>query len=112
MAPPLARANPRDTQIHSAAGPEAFATQPLSLCFGPAFGVNLTPVAPGARLTVACLGPVAAAFTDGESLLPRSDWHTHAANPAVHRDGVPAFPTNSPPGVGSTASRNSGSSRP
>lgn len=99
MAPPLARANPRDTRIHSAAGPEASATQPLSLCLGPAFVVNLTSVAPGVRLTVAPLGPVAAAFTDGESLLPRSDWRKHAANSAVHRDGLPAFPTNPLPGV-------------
>ena len=78
-----------DAQIHFAAGPETIDTKPLALCLGPAWVVNLTPVAPRALLTVAQLGAVAEKFIDGESLLLRTDWHRHAADPAVYRDGLP-----------------------
>ncbi|MCX6942932.1 MAG: cyclase family protein [Verrucomicrobia bacterium] len=78
-----------DTQIHSAAGPETIDTKPLSLCLGPASVANLTPVAPGTLLTVAHLGSLATTFTNGESLLLRTDWYRHAANPAIYRDGLP-----------------------
>ncbi len=81
-----------DTQIHSEAGPETIDTKPLASCLGPACVVNLThpaPLAPGTLLTVAHLGPVATTFVDGESLLLRTDWHRHVANPALYRDGLP-----------------------
>ena len=34
-------------------------------------------------------GAVAENFTDGESLLLRTDWHKHAADSALYRDGLP-----------------------
>ena len=51
--------------------------------------MNLAPVTPRALLSVAHLGAVAAKFTAGESLLLRTDWHQHVANPAMYRDGLP-----------------------
>ena len=56
-----------DAQIHFDAGAETIDTKPLTLCFGPAWVVNLTPVAPRTLLTVAHLGAIAGTFTDGES---------------------------------------------
>lgn len=78
-----------DAQFHFAAGPETIDTKPISLCLGPAWVVNLTPIAPRALLTVAHLGAVASRFTAGESLLLRTDWHHHAADPSIYRDGLP-----------------------
>ena len=78
-----------DAQIHFEAGPETIATKPLDLCLGPAWVVNLTPLAPRTLLTVAHLGEVAAKFIDGESLLLRTDWHRHAADSTIYRDGLP-----------------------
>jgi arylformamidase len=78
-----------DSQIHFGAGPETIDTKPLSLCLGPATVVNLAPLAPRTLLTVAHLGAVATTFTPGESLLLRTDWHKHAADPALYRDALP-----------------------
>lgn len=78
-----------DAQFHFGAGPETIDTKPLSLCMGPAWVVNLTPTAPRTLLTVAHLGAVAQTFVAGESLLLRTDWHRHAADPAIYRDGLP-----------------------
>ena len=78
-----------DAQIHFAAGPETIDTKSLAHCLGPAWVVNLTPTAPRTLLTVAHLGDVAARFAPGDSLLLRTDWHRHAADPALYRDGLP-----------------------
>lgn len=78
-----------DAQIHFGAGPETIDTKPLSLCLGPATVVNLAPLAPRTLLAVAHLGAVATTFAAGESLLLRTDWHKHAADPALYRDGLP-----------------------
>jgi kynurenine formamidase len=78
-----------DAQLHFAAGPETIDTKPLTQCLGPATVVNLTPLAPRTLLTVAHLGPVAITFHAGDSLLLRTDWHRHAADPAIYRDGLP-----------------------
>ena len=78
-----------DAQIHFAAGAETIDTKPLSLCLGPAWLVNLCPIPPRTVLTVAHLGEVAGNFSPGESLLLRTDWHQHVADPAVYRDGLP-----------------------
>jgi kynurenine formamidase len=78
-----------DAQFHFAAGAETIDTKPLSQCLGPAWVANLTPTAPRALLTVAHLGPLATNFPVGESLLLRTDWHKHAADPATYRDGLP-----------------------
>lgn len=78
-----------DAQLHFAAGPETIDTKPLAQCLGPAWVVNLTPTAPRTLLTVAHLGAVAAQFAPGESLLLRTDWHRHVADPALYRDGLP-----------------------
>lgn len=78
-----------DAQAHFAAGPETIDTKPLSHCLGPAWVVNLTPTAPRALLTVAHLGTLADRCPAGESLLLRTDWHKHAADAAVYRDGLP-----------------------
>ncbi len=78
-----------DAQVHFAAGPETIDTKPLSLCLGPAWLVHLVPTAPRTLLTVAHLGDVAARFVAGESLLLRTDWHRHATDAAVYRDGLP-----------------------
>jgi kynurenine formamidase len=78
-----------DAQIHFDAGAETIDTKSLSLCLGPAWVANLTPIAPRTLLTVAHLGAVAQNFTDGECLLLRTDWHKHAADSALYRDGLP-----------------------
>jgi arylformamidase len=78
-----------DSQLHFGAGPETIDTKPLTKCLGPATVVNLAPLAPRALITVAHLGAVATTFRQGESLLLRTDWHKHAADPAVYRDGLP-----------------------
>ncbi len=78
-----------DSQLHFDAGPETIDTKPLEKCLGPACVVNLTPLAPRTLLTVAHLGSVAQTFNPGESLLLRTDWHLHAADPALYRDGLP-----------------------
>jgi kynurenine formamidase len=78
-----------DAQIHFDAGPETIDTKPLSFCLGPAWVVNLTPLAPRTLITVGHLGEVAAKFTAGDSLLLRTDWHEHVSEPAVYRDGLP-----------------------
>ncbi|MDZ4688298.1 MAG: cyclase family protein [Planctomycetaceae bacterium] len=78
-----------DAQLHFDAGPETIDTKPLARCLGPAWIVNLTPVAPRTVLTVAHLGAVATDFTAGECLLLRTDWYKHATDPAIYRDGLP-----------------------
>ncbi|MBL9200461.1 MAG: cyclase family protein [Opitutaceae bacterium] len=78
-----------DSQFHFGAGPETIDTKPLEKCVGPATVVNLAPLAPRTLLAVAHLGAVATTFPGGESLLLRSDWHKHAADPALYRDGLP-----------------------
>lgn len=78
-----------DAQVHFGAGPETIDTKPLAQCVGPAWVVNLTPTAPRALLTVADLGPIAARFAPGDSLLLRTDWHRHVENPALYRDALP-----------------------
>jgi kynurenine formamidase len=81
-----------DAQLQFEAGPGTIDTKPLTSCLGPASVVNLThptPLAPRTLLTVAHLGPVASSFIDGESLLLRTDWHKHVADPALYRDGLP-----------------------
>jgi kynurenine formamidase len=78
-----------DSQIHFGAGPETIDTKPLEKCLGPATVVNLAPLAPRTLLTVAHLGAAAQSFAAGESLLLRTDWHRHAADPAIYRDGLP-----------------------
>jgi kynurenine formamidase len=78
-----------DSQIHFGAGPETIDTKPLEKCLGPATVVNLTPFAPRMLLTIAHLGAIANNFPAGDSLLLRTDWHKHAADPAIYRDGLP-----------------------
>jgi len=78
-----------DSQLHFDAGPETINTKPLSLCMGSAWVVNLVPTASRALLTVAHLGTIAEKFSPGDSLLLRTDWHKHAADPALYRDGLP-----------------------
>ena len=56
---------------------------------GPAWVVPLVPTLPRARLTVAHLGAIAEKFSPGDSLLLRTDWHKHVADPAIYRDGLP-----------------------
>ncbi len=78
-----------DAQIHFGAGPETIDTKPLSLCMGPAWVVPLVPTLPRALLAVTHLGTVAEKLLPGDSLLLRTDWHKHAADPAIYRDGLP-----------------------
>ena len=78
-----------DGQLRFGAGAETIDTKPLTQCVGPTWVVNLTPTAPRALLTVADLGAVAAKFQPGDSLLLRTDWHRHAADPALNRDALP-----------------------
>ena len=78
-----------DAQLHFGAGAETIDTKPLTQCVGPAWVVNLTPTAPRSLLTVADLGDVAVKLQPGDSLLLRTDWHRHAADPALYRDALP-----------------------
>lgn len=78
-----------DAQVHSQAGPETVDLIPLERCLGPAWVANCTPIAPRALLTIGHLGPVAEALRPGDSLLLRTDWHRHAGDTALYRDGLP-----------------------
>ena len=79
----------RDTPSHSAAGPVTIGPPAARDLPRPRLGRQPSPPVPGPRLTVAPLGPVAAPFIDGESILLRTDWHRHASRPARYRDGLP-----------------------
>ena len=79
----------RNTPFHSAAGPETIAPPSRSRSASTPPRSSTSPAAAGPRLTAAPLGPVAAPFSDGESILLRTDWHRHASRPARYRDGLP-----------------------
>lgn len=78
-----------DARIHFAVDEETIDTIPLERGLGPAWVMQLAPIAPRTLLTVAHLGAVADTFAPGDSLLLRTDWHRHAADPALYRDGLP-----------------------
>lgn len=78
-----------DAPIHFAAGPGTIDQTPLTTCIGPAWVIDLRGCAPQALHTVADLGPVAAAFQPGDSLLLHTGWSAHVDNPALYRDGLP-----------------------
>jgi len=78
-----------DSQIHFEAGGETLDQIPLERCLGPAWLVNLAGIAPRALIEVAHLGGVADQFQPGESLLLRTDWSRHVAEPAIYREQLP-----------------------
>ncbi len=78
-----------DAPLHFAVGHETIDTTPLERCLGPAWVVNLVPIAPRTLLTVAHLGAVADKVSPDDSLLLRTDWHHHAADATVYRDALP-----------------------
>ncbi len=78
-----------DAPIHFAAGPGTIDQTPLTTCIGPAWVIDLRGCAPQALHTVADLGPVAATFQPGDSLLLHTGWSAHVDNPAIYRDGLP-----------------------
>ena len=78
-----------DTQVHFEAGPETIDQIPLEQCMGRAWLVNLAGIAPRALIEISSLGDAAANLQPGDSLLLRTDWSQHAANPAMYRDSLP-----------------------
>jgi len=78
-----------DAQVHFAAGPETIDQHPLERCMGAAWVVNLAGIAPRSLIELSHLGKVAAQFSPGDSLLLRTDWSRHVADPAIYRDGLP-----------------------
>ncbi|MEO6002360.1 MAG: cyclase family protein [Opitutus sp.] len=78
-----------DAQIHFNAGSETIDQHPPDRCMGPAWVVRLPGLAPKALLTVAHLGPVAGAFSPGDSLLLATGWSAYVDDPARYRDGLP-----------------------
>jgi arylformamidase len=78
-----------DAQIHFDAGSETIDSKPLSLCLGPAWVVNLTPMQPRALIGADQLRDVATKFRRGESVLLRTDWHQYAGDSSLYRDGLP-----------------------
>ena len=78
-----------DAQVHFAAGPETIDQMPPERCMGRAWLVNLAGIAPKALIEISSLGGAATNFQPGDSLLLRTDWSQHAANPTMYRDGLP-----------------------
>lgn len=78
-----------DAQQHFAAGPETIDTKSLTRCLGPAWVVDLTPIAPRTQIGLAHLGAVREKVAAGDSLLLRTDWHRYVDDPALYRDGLP-----------------------
>ncbi len=78
-----------DAQTHFGAGPGTIDSTPLERCMGSAWVVNLDGIADKTALTVAHLGPVAENFIPGDSLLLRTGWSRHVADPQHYRDCFP-----------------------
>jgi len=78
-----------DAQVHFAAGPETIDQHTPEGCMGAAWIVQLLHVAPRALITVAHLGPIAAKFVSGDSLLLHTGWSRYAADLVRYRDELP-----------------------
>lgn len=78
-----------DAPVHFAASPGTIDRTPLSMCMGPAWVVDVRPVAPAAVLQPEDLGEVQHRFVPGESLLLLTDWSKHADDPALYRERLP-----------------------
>jgi arylformamidase len=78
-----------DAQTHFAAGPETIDRMPLERCFGRAWVVDLPGLAPRSAITLRHLGPLAADFERGQSLLLRTGWSQYVDDLALYRDGLP-----------------------
>ncbi len=78
-----------DAQAHFAAGSGTIDQTPLERCTGPAWVVNLDGIGDKTLITVAHLGDVAQKFVPRDSLLLRTGWSRHVANPQHYRDNFP-----------------------
>ena len=78
-----------DAPIHFGASNETIDKMPLSNFMGKAWVANIPDVEPRQLLTSNDLGSVAETFEDGDCLLLRTDWHKHADDLAIYRDGLP-----------------------
>jgi kynurenine formamidase len=77
-----------DAPRHFLPGGATIDRQPLEACIGPARCVDLTPVEPRQRMTVACLEPWADRIKPGDRLLLRTDW-SQCHGTADYRDALP-----------------------
>ena len=78
-----------DSQRHFNAGPGTIDQHAPEQCMGPTWLVDLGEVPARAEITVADLGAVAEKFAPGDSLLLRTGWARHVADPTLYRDGLP-----------------------
>jgi kynurenine formamidase len=78
-----------DAQVHFAAGPETLDQIPLDRCLGPAWVVNLEPVAPRAILGPDDLGPAMERIAPGDSLLLRTGWSRYVDDVERYRGQLP-----------------------
>ena len=78
-----------DAQVHFEAGRETIDQHTPARCMGGAWLVNLAGIEPKALIEVSSLGAVATNFAPGDSLLLRTDWSQHVANPSLYRDRLP-----------------------
>lgn len=78
-----------DAQTHFDAGPETIDQVPLERCAGIAWVVSLDGVAPREVIRPDQLGNAGRALQPGHSLLLRTGWSRHAAQPDLYRDQLP-----------------------
>lgn len=78
-----------DAQVHFEAGPETIDTKSLQSCVGPAWVVSIASVTPKMSIEISHLGSIADRVRPGDSLLLRTGWSQHVANPAQYRDQLP-----------------------
>lgn len=78
-----------DAQVHFDAGPETLDQIPPERCMGPAWVVSLPHTQPKALIEVNDLGKVQELLQPDDSLLLRTGWSRHVANPEWYRDQLP-----------------------
>jgi len=78
-----------DAPLHFAAGNGTIDRIPLDHCFGPAWVVDLTGLAPRAEITLALLGPLADRLRPGDGLLLKTGWSAYVDEPKKYRDELP-----------------------
>jgi arylformamidase len=78
-----------DAPLHFAAGDGTIDRIPLEHCLGPAWVADLSGIEPRALITIAHLGLVAKKARSGDSLLLKTGWSAHVAQPQYYRDHFP-----------------------
>jgi kynurenine formamidase len=79
-----------DAPCHFLPGGAGIDSQSLEACIGPARLVDLTPVAPGERITIDRMGTWLGRIQRGDRVLLRTDW-SHRHGTSEYRDQLPAI---------------------